>query len=205
LQQIARLFPDSPTGLPVHENDPATHFEPLLSLLAAVVVTEDYTNPTIDAQVGASTAAARNAGVAPEVVIAYLRHQIYEAPLSAVGDWYRSVLVERLVAQAMDAYFEPDYGAPPLVTSPAPGKSTRTDHGTTVDAAESSSPPSSAMSGTRDAFDVLLRAVASSKCELELAHIRALASTHHSDRLAVLVRAIDERRKELERTSSIAG
>jgi hypothetical protein len=124
----------------VHENDPATHFEPLLALLAAVVVTEDYANPAIDAQVGASTSAARNAGVAPEAVIAYLRHQVHEAPLSAVGDWYRSVLGERLVAKAIDAYFEIDYGNPPLVSPPAPGKSTHTDHGTTVDAAESPSP-----------------------------------------------------------------
>jgi hypothetical protein len=61
------------------------------------------------------------------------------------------------------------------------------------------------MSGTRDAFDVLLRAAASSKCDLELAHIRALASTHHSDRLEVLDRAIDERRKELARTAAVAG
>jgi hypothetical protein len=53
------------------------------------------------------------------------------------------------------------------------------------------------MSGSRDAFDVLLRATASSRCELELAHIRALASTHHPDRLALLDRAIAERRREL--------
>lgn len=53
------------------------------------------------------------------------------------------------------------------------------------------------MSGSRDVFDVLLRAAVSSKCELELAHIRVLASTHHPERLAVLDRAIDERRKEL--------
>jgi hypothetical protein len=46
-------------------------------------------------------------------------------------------------------------------------------------------------------LDVLLRAVASSVCPVELEHIRSLASTHHVARLAELERAIAERRRAL--------
>jgi hypothetical protein len=48
-------------------------------------------------------------------------------------------------------------------------------------------------------LDVLLRAVASSTCPLELEHIRALASTHHADQLERLDRAIADRRRQLAR------
>ena len=90
----------------VHENDPAQHFAPLLALLETVVATKDYTNPAVKRQVDASTAAARDAGVRPETLIAFLRERLHQAPLSAVGDWYRSVLVERLVSWAIQAYFD---------------------------------------------------------------------------------------------------
>ena len=90
----------------VHENDPAQHFAALLALLETVVATKDYTNPAVKRQLDASTVAARDAGVRPETLIAYLRERLHQAPLSAVGDWYRSVLVERLVSWAIQAYFD---------------------------------------------------------------------------------------------------
>ena len=55
------------------------------------------------------------------------------------------------------------------------------------------------MGSPQKSFDILLRAVASSTCELELEHIRSLASSHHPDRMEVLDRAIRERRRELQR------
>lgn len=101
----ATVAPSTDDNL-VHENDPAQHFAPLLALLETVVVTKDYTNPAVKRQVDASTLAARDAGIRPETLIAYLRDRLHQAPLSAVGDWYRSVLVERLVSWAIQAYFD---------------------------------------------------------------------------------------------------
>jgi len=48
-----------------------------------------------------------------------------------------------------------------------------------------------------DPFDVLMRAVASSICPIELEHIRSLASTHDAVRRAELERAIADRRLAL--------
>jgi hypothetical protein len=89
----------------VHEIDPEPHFATLFALLETVVATKDYANPAIDREITASAAAARAAGIAPERVLAYLRVRLHQAPLSAVGDWYRSVLVERLIAHTIQAYF----------------------------------------------------------------------------------------------------
>jgi hypothetical protein len=116
--------------VPAQETDPAPHFEPLLALLQAVVVTRDYANPAIDLQAGASTVAARDAGFAPEVVVAYLRQRVHETTLSAVGDWYRTVLVERLVARAIDAYFETS-AADPTGQRSGPDLSPSTSRGAT--------------------------------------------------------------------------
>ena len=113
-------------------NDAAPHFDALLALLQAVVVTKDYANPAIDRQVGASTVAAREAGVSPEAVIAYLRHQVHQAPLSAVGDWYRVVLVEHLVARAIDAYFETS-ATDPTGDRARPDRPLPTSRGATAD------------------------------------------------------------------------
>ena len=139
-QRLLRLVETPGPGPTVHENDPATHFEPLLSLLQAVVVTKDYANPAIDAQIGASTVAARNAGFSPEALIAYLRHQVHEAPLTAVGDWSRAVLVERLVARAIDAYFGTNSDEPPRPRPAAPHHSSPTGRDEMVDTIESRSP-----------------------------------------------------------------
>ena len=87
------------------ELDPEPHFATLFALLETVVATKDYANSAIDRQVAASAAAARAAGIAPERIVAYLRVRLHQAPLSAVGDWYRSVLVERLIARTIEAYF----------------------------------------------------------------------------------------------------
>ena len=90
---------------PVQDRDPEPHFAALFALLETVVATKDYSNPAIDREVEASAAAARAAGIVPERVISYLRVRLHQAPLSAVGDWYRSVLVERLISRTIQAYF----------------------------------------------------------------------------------------------------
>ena len=95
-------FPSTPS---VPDIDPEPHFATLFALLETVVVTKDYANPAIDREVASSAAAARAAGIVPERVVAYLRVRLHQAPLSAVGDWYRSVLVERLIARTIEAYF----------------------------------------------------------------------------------------------------
>jgi len=89
----------------VNETDPEPHFAALFALLETVVATKDYANPAITREVVASASAARAAGIAPERVLAFLRVRLQQAPLSAVGDWYRSVLVERLISRTIEAYF----------------------------------------------------------------------------------------------------
>ena len=97
-------MPFSPTPF-LPDIDPEPHFAGLFALLETVVATKDYAIAAIDRELAASAAAARAAGIAPERVLAYLRVRLHEAPLSAVGDWYRSVLVERLIARTIEAYF----------------------------------------------------------------------------------------------------
>ena len=95
------------------ESDPSPHFAALLAVLETVVATKGYTDPAVMAEAAAGARSARAAGVPPERVIAYLRTRLHGAPLSAVGDWYRAVLVERLVGQAIQAYFDvPNEPAP---------------------------------------------------------------------------------------------
>jgi hypothetical protein len=89
----------------VSDTDPEPHFAPLLALLQTVVTTRDYANPAVDRAVESSAFSARVAGIPPERVLSYLRVRLSGAPLSAVGDWYRSVLIERLIARAIEAYF----------------------------------------------------------------------------------------------------
>ena len=95
----------------MQENDPGTHFAPLFALLETIVAARDYTNPTVAERTAACTQAARNAGVPPERILAYLRQRLHDAPLSAVGDWYRGVLVDRIIARAIDSYFDNPPGA----------------------------------------------------------------------------------------------
>ena len=96
----------SPPDPDVPENDPAPHFVPLFQILETVVQTRDYATAAIGATAATGAVAARAAGVTPEAVIAFLRRRLHEAPLSAVGDWYRGVLIERVVAHAIAAYFD---------------------------------------------------------------------------------------------------
>lgn len=87
------------------DNDIAPHFAPLLALLETVVAQRDYDNPALVAMVAQGAAAARAAGVPPERVLAYLRTSLHATPLIAVGDWYRGVLVDRMVLRAIEAWY----------------------------------------------------------------------------------------------------
>lgn len=92
----------------MRDNDPAPHFDPLFGRLEAIVVARDYGNPAVGELVAAGAAAARRHGVSPEVMIAYLRRRVHQAPLAAVGDWYRGVIADRIVSRAIAAYFDAD-------------------------------------------------------------------------------------------------
>lgn len=93
------------------EKDIAPYFAPLLSLLETVVAQRDYENPALAEAVAHGAIAAREAGIPPERVLAYLRTRLHEAPLAAVGDWYRGVLVDRIVLRAIEAWY-PGAGDP---------------------------------------------------------------------------------------------
>jgi hypothetical protein len=98
----------------VHANDPAPHFDQLFSRLETVVITHDYNNATVAELVTAGARSAQGAGVSPEAMIMYLRRRVHGAPLAAVGDWYRTVLAERIISRAILAYFD----AAPAEASP---------------------------------------------------------------------------------------
>ena len=97
----------TPIGRCVPEPDPAPHFAPLFELLATAVDARDLSNPRIGDLLASGAVAARSAGVRPETMLAYLRRRVTASPLSSVGDWYRGVLAERIVAGAVSAYFAP--------------------------------------------------------------------------------------------------
>jgi hypothetical protein len=90
----------------VPANDPAPHFEPLFRRLQTVVATHDYNNASITELVAAGARSAHAAGVPPEAMIGYLRRRVHGAPLAAVGDWFRTVLAERIISRATLAYFD---------------------------------------------------------------------------------------------------
>jgi hypothetical protein len=90
----------------VPANDPAPHFDPLFCRLEAVVATHDYNNAGIAELVSAGARSAHAAGVPPEAMIRYLRQRVHGAPLAAVGDWFRTVLAERIISHATLAYFD---------------------------------------------------------------------------------------------------
>jgi hypothetical protein len=92
----------------VQEKDPAPHFARLFALLQAAVDTNDYSNPALSDAVAEGARAARAEGIEPERLISYLRRHLHGVPLSAVGDWYRGVLVEGMIARAIDGYFVDD-------------------------------------------------------------------------------------------------
>ena len=58
--------------------------------------------------------AAREAGVLPEKLIIALKTLMREVALPEVRSWYRSVLTDRVIVWAIEAYYgidEPDHGA----------------------------------------------------------------------------------------------
>lgn len=101
----------------MHDTDPAPHFAPLFALLERIVAQRDYDNEEIADHVVRGVRSARAAGLPPERVLAYLRKRLHQAPLAAVGDWFRGVLVDRLVGVAVEAYASdstgPGAAAPP--------------------------------------------------------------------------------------------
>ena len=105
--QPPRIPPTMPSkSQPVAESDAAPYFAPLFEFLETIITTRDYANPAVGEYVDTGIRRARAAGVRPEAAIAFLRERVHEAPLTAVGDWYRAVLAERIVARAIAAYFE---------------------------------------------------------------------------------------------------
>jgi hypothetical protein len=107
----------------VAEYDAAPHFAPLFEFLETVITTRDYANPAVDEYVDTGIRSARAAGVPPEVAIAFLRERVRDAPLAAVGDWYRAVLAERIVARAIATYFGNDGGDNALIGPSVPAAS----------------------------------------------------------------------------------
>lgn len=81
------------------------HFSELFALLTAAAQRRDYENPALTDAIVRGAIAARDAGVPPEHVLAYLRAVTHDAPLAGMGDWYRGVLADRFVARAIEAYF----------------------------------------------------------------------------------------------------
>lgn len=98
---------------PVYDNEAGPHFAELFALLARVASARDVESPEITAAVVRGAAAAREAGVRPERVLACLRARAHEAPLANIGEWYRGVLADRLVARAIEAYFADAGGSNP--------------------------------------------------------------------------------------------
>jgi hypothetical protein len=86
--------------------DAAPFFADLFALLTGAVSRRDYESPELTDAATRAARAARRAGVPPQRMIAYLRSRTREAPLAEIGDWYRGVLADRLVACAIEAYFD---------------------------------------------------------------------------------------------------
>ena len=86
--------------------DAAPFFADLFALLAGAVSRRDYESPELTAAAASGARTARRAGMAPERMLSYLRARIAASPLADVGDWYRGVLSDRLVARAIEAYFD---------------------------------------------------------------------------------------------------
>ena len=95
----------SPNRPHVHDDDVAPFFADLFALLLRAESRRDYESPQLTDAAARGAVAARAAGVPPERVLAYLHTRARAAPLCEIGDWYRGVLVDRLVARAIEAYF----------------------------------------------------------------------------------------------------
>ena len=89
----------------MQDADAAPFFADLFALLAGVATRREYESPELTAAVSRGAIAAREAGVPPEQILAYLRSRTHDTPLADIGDWYRAVLVDRFVARAIEAYF----------------------------------------------------------------------------------------------------
>ena len=86
--------------------DVAPFFADLFALLlAAAVSRRDYESPELTDAAARGARAARRTGVPPQRMLAYLRSHTRDAPLAEIGDWYRGVLADRLVARAIEAYY----------------------------------------------------------------------------------------------------
>ena len=96
----------SKTLAPLYNDVDAPFFADLFALLAVAVSRRDYESPELTAAAASGARAARRAGIAPERMLSYLRARIAPSPLADVGDWYRGVLSDRLVARAIEAYFD---------------------------------------------------------------------------------------------------
>lgn len=89
----------------MNDADAAPHFVALFEMLDAVVDANDYANPSLAGLAAGCALAARAAGVPAEAMVVHLRQRIHEVRLSGVGEWYRGILIERLVSRAILAYF----------------------------------------------------------------------------------------------------
>jgi hypothetical protein len=142
---------------PAADDNVASHFAPLFEFLETVVTTRDYANAAVAEYVDSGVRRARSAGVRPEAAIAFLRERVHEAPLTAVGDWYRSVLAERIVARAIATYFGDVAAADGGDHKPAPIEASLV---------EASAPPRQTFAAALDRLRTLLASHAGSPQQL---------------------------------------
>lgn len=94
------------------ETAPAPHRVPLRAALVAAVIDAKrdhaWDSEQLEELVRAYAAAARRAGEAPEQFITGLKQLLRAEALADVGDWFRSVVVNRLVVWGIDGYYELD-------------------------------------------------------------------------------------------------
>ena len=89
----------------MHERDVGAYFADLVGVLAAARHLSEYEAPDVDRALAEGVVAARTAGVAPERLLAELKHLLREAPLVEVGEAYRGALIDRLVLRAIEVYY----------------------------------------------------------------------------------------------------
>lgn len=68
--------------------------------------------PDIRSAVTKCAANARRAGCAPERLLVALKQLVADDALADVNDWFRSVMTDRIVSWAIQAYFETDTRPP---------------------------------------------------------------------------------------------
>lgn len=87
------------------QSDVAACFAPVFALLESAIAQRDFESQAIIDAIDRGAAMARAAGISPERVLCELRAQLQRVPLIAVGEWYRRILVDRLVLRALATYF----------------------------------------------------------------------------------------------------